>query len=102
MNIGVPDSEKDTPVPSIEGDGQGGLLSKGLFIRRATYERYRNFEPNEIYNCMLNDKIWYLLIRYLQLQVTACKFCNRVQFSPRYELTKMSMRSQILFLVDAL
>ena len=28
MNSGVPDSEKDMPVLSREGDGQGGLLSK--------------------------------------------------------------------------
>ena len=54
MNMGVPDSEKDMPVLSVEGDGQDGILSKGFFIRRATCERYRNFAPNEIYHCMLN------------------------------------------------
>lgn len=55
MNTGVPDSDKDIPVLSLEGGGQDILLSKDFFNKCATYERYRNFAPNEIYNFMLNE-----------------------------------------------
>ena len=79
----MPDSEKGHAEKSLKGDGYSGLLSECFFIGRATNKSYNNVAPNEIYTCFMPSK----KIPFDQVPITACKFCNRVQFSSGYLLT---------------
>ena len=88
----MPDSEKghaEHSEKSLKGDGYSGLLAECFFIGVLLMKAIITLHPTKyiLASCPVKK------VPFDQVPITACKFCNRVQFSSGYLLTQTGIQS---------